>query len=160
VAPREAPDAPPVAVLTPGVTPWPAAGVAVQARTPEGSDAAGAPSGQIAFELSGAWTPPVPAPTELADLPGGRVERFHLARAADVGPLTRRPRRPGDRSRSAVGTQRVADLLVDAKVPRPVRDRWPLVVAGDRVVWVPGVAADAEVLAAGRAAPAVQLIVS
>jgi hypothetical protein len=34
----------------------------------------------------------------------------------------------------------VQDLLVDAKVPREQRDDWPLVVRGDDVVAVPGVA--------------------
>jgi hypothetical protein len=34
----------------------------------------------------------------------------------------------------------VQDLFVDAKVPRGERDAWPLVVAGDDVVAVPGVA--------------------
>ena len=32
------------------------------------------------------------------------------------------------------------DLFVDAKVPRSERDAWPLVVRGDEVVAVPGVA--------------------
>jgi len=34
----------------------------------------------------------------------------------------------------------VQDLLVDAKVPRSERDAWPLVVHGDEVVSVPGIA--------------------
>jgi hypothetical protein len=34
----------------------------------------------------------------------------------------------------------VQDLLVDAKVPQAERDGWPLVVCGDEVVAVPGVA--------------------
>jgi hypothetical protein len=34
----------------------------------------------------------------------------------------------------------VQDLLVDAKVPRAERDGWPLVVDGNEVVAVPGVA--------------------
>jgi hypothetical protein len=35
----------------------------------------------------------------------------------------------------------VQDLLVDAKVPRSQRDAWPVVVRGDEVVAVPGIAA-------------------
>jgi hypothetical protein len=35
----------------------------------------------------------------------------------------------------------VQDLFVDAKVPRSERDSWPLVVRGDDVVVVPGIAA-------------------
>ena len=33
---------------------------------------------------------------------------------------------------------------MDARVPREDRDRWPLVFAGDRLAWVPGVAIDAD----------------
>jgi tRNA(Ile)-lysidine synthase len=49
-----------------------------------------------------------------------------------------RARRPGDRL--AGRRKKVQDLLVDAKVPRAERDGWPLVVHGDEVVAVPGVA--------------------
>jgi len=49
-----------------------------------------------------------------------------------------RSRRPGDRL--AGRRKKVQDLLVDAKVPRAERDGWPLVVKGDEVVAVPGVA--------------------
>jgi tRNA(Ile)-lysidine synthetase-like protein len=50
-----------------------------------------------------------------------------------------RSRRPGDRL--AGRRKKVQDLLVDAKVPRAERESWPIVVAGDEVVAVPGVAA-------------------
>lgn len=50
-----------------------------------------------------------------------------------------RARRPGDRL--AGRRKKVQDLLVDAKVPRAQRDGWPLVVRGDEVVAVPGIAA-------------------
>ena len=52
--------------------------------------------------------------------------------------LAVRGRRPGDRL--AGRRKKVQDLLVDAKVPRAERDGWPLVVNGDEVVAVPGVA--------------------
>jgi tRNA(Ile)-lysidine synthase len=52
--------------------------------------------------------------------------------------LAVRGRRPGDRL--AGRRKKVQDLLVDAKVPRSERDGWPLVVSGDEVVAVPGVA--------------------
>jgi tRNA(Ile)-lysidine synthase len=51
--------------------------------------------------------------------------------------LVVRTRRPGDRL--AGRSKKVQDVLVDAKVPRAARDSWPLVVAGDEVVAVPGV---------------------
>lgn len=52
--------------------------------------------------------------------------------------LVVRTRRPGDRL--AGRRKKVQDLLVDAKVPRRERDAWPIVVFGDDVVAVPGVA--------------------
>jgi tRNA(Ile)-lysidine synthase len=45
------------------------------------------------------------------------------------------------------GTRKLQDIFVDAHVPREDRDAWPLVFAGDRLAWVPGVAVDAELLA-------------
>jgi tRNA(Ile)-lysidine synthase len=52
--------------------------------------------------------------------------------------LSVRTRRPGDRLSGR--SKKVQDLFVDAKVPRFERDDWPLVVSGDEVVSVPGIA--------------------
>jgi len=52
--------------------------------------------------------------------------------------LSVRTRRPGDRL--AGRRKKVQDLLVDAKVPRLERDEWPLVVSGNDIVSVPGIA--------------------
>jgi len=49
-----------------------------------------------------------------------------------------RSRRPGDHL--AGRRKKVQDLLVDAKVPRAERETWPVVVRGDEVVAVPGIA--------------------
>jgi tRNA(Ile)-lysidine synthase len=49
-----------------------------------------------------------------------------------------RGRRPGDHL--AGRSKKVQDLFVDAKVPRSERDSWPVVVHGEDVVAVPGVA--------------------
>jgi tRNA(Ile)-lysidine synthetase-like protein len=59
-------------------------------------------------------------------------------------------RRPGlrMRPRGAPGTRKLQDIFVDARVPREERDSWPLVFAGDRLAWVPGVAVDSDL--AGR----------
>jgi tRNA(Ile)-lysidine synthase len=53
-------------------------------------------------------------------------------------------RRPGLRLRpaGAAGTRKLQDVFVDAKVPREERDAWPLVFAGERLAWVPGLAVD------------------
>jgi tRNA(Ile)-lysidine synthetase-like protein len=55
-------------------------------------------------------------------------------------------RRPGLRMRPAggAGTRKLQDIFVDAKVPREDRDGWPLVFAGERLAWVPGIAVDSE----------------
>ena len=90
--------------------------------------------------------------TKAADLVGGvrAVREYGTLRLegvvqwgpwtieSDVPGLEVRSRRPGDRL--AGRRKKVQDLLVDAKVPRDERDGWPLVVAGDEVVAVPGVA--------------------
>jgi tRNA(Ile)-lysidine synthase len=90
--------------------------------------------------------------TKAADLGGGvravrAYDTLRLEGAVQWGPWTLEPhrpglevraRRPGDRL--AGRRKKVQDLLVDAKVPRAERDGWPLVVAGDEVVAVPGVA--------------------
>ncbi|MFD1427942.1 tRNA lysidine(34) synthetase TilS [Kroppenstedtia sanguinis] len=52
-----------------------------------------------------------------------------------------RPRRPGDRVQplGMKGTKKVKDALIDAKVPRRLRDEIPLLTCGAEVIWVPGV---------------------
>lgn len=90
--------------------------------------------------------------TKSADLGGGvrAVREYGALRlegsvvwgpwtlASDAPGLEVRTRRPGDRL--AGRRKKVQDLLVDAKVPRAERDAWPLVVSGEEVVAVPGVA--------------------
>jgi tRNA(Ile)-lysidine synthetase-like protein len=51
-----------------------------------------------------------------------------------------RARKPGDRIRplGMKGTIKVADLFINHHVPQLVRDEWPLVVAGNDVLWVVG----------------------
>jgi tRNA(Ile)-lysidine synthetase-like protein len=90
--------------------------------------------------------------TKSADLGGGvravrEYDTLRLEGTVTWGPwrlesqvdgLEVRSRRPGDRL--AGRRKKVQDLLVDAKVPRSQRDSWPLVVRGDEVVAVPGIA--------------------
>ena len=68
----------------------------------------------------------------------GRVEFGPWQLESDAPGLVVRTRRPGDRL--AGRSKKVQDLFVDAKVPRLERDAWPLVVSGDEVVSVPGIA--------------------
>ena len=56
-------------------------------------------------------------------------------------PLAVATRKPGDRMR-ALGLKqpkRVQDILVDAHVPRQVRDSLPVVSDSEEIVWIPGV---------------------
>jgi tRNA(Ile)-lysidine synthase len=92
------------------------------------------------------------AGTKSADLGGGvravrEYDTVRLEGRVRFGPwqlestvpgLEVRTRRPGDRL--AGRRKKVQDLFVDAKVPRAERDEWPLVVSGDDVVAVPGIA--------------------
>jgi len=57
------------------------------------------------------------------------------------GPLMVRARRPGDRfAPLGMGghTMKLSDFMINEKLPRRARSRWPLVVAGGEIVWVPG----------------------
>ncbi|HYF93230.1 MAG TPA: tRNA lysidine(34) synthetase TilS [Symbiobacteriaceae bacterium] len=89
---------------------------------------------------------------ELTALPGG-VPRGPLEAAFQLnllpGPLTLRRRRPGDRiwPTGMPGSKKVQDLLVDAKVPKRLRDRVPILVSGDEVIWVVGHRLDRRFLA-------------
>ena len=90
--------------------------------------------------------------TRSADLGGGvrAVREYDVLRLegtvrfgpwrleSDLPDLLVRTRRPGDRL--AGRRKKVQDLFVDAKVPRAERDAWPVVVSGEEVVAVPGVA--------------------
>ena len=58
-----------------------------------------------------------------------------------VGGLVVRGWRAGDRLAGRSREKKVQDLFVRAKIPRSEREAWPLVVRGDDVVVVPGVAA-------------------
>lgn len=160
VAVAAAPEVDPVEVAVPGVTTWGPAGVRLVVRTPEQSapDGDPEPAGQIAFALSGVWSPRPPSRRSLLVPPGGDAARCHLT-LADRGPWTLRTRRAGDRVRTRAGTATVAAVLADAGMPRAVRERWPVLVdATGTVVWVPGVAVDVVAHDAGRADPAVQLV--
>lgn len=147
VTPRE------VALHVPGHTRW---GPVELAATV----AHAGPDGQLALPLRTGWTPPVVPVSPHALPPGGDVELGQVVLARRDAPLAVRGRRPGDRVRTAAGTRKLQDVLVDAGVPRAVRDLVPVVVTGDDVVWVPGVAVAAAAVDRGREEPWVHLSVT
>lgn len=69
-------------------------------------------------------------------------------------PLQVRYYQPGDRfwPQGASGAKKLQDFLVDRKIPRWLRPYLPLLVSGDRIVWVPGlrVAEEVKLTAASR----------
>ena len=94
--------------------------------------------------------------TRLADGAGARLvvrqcsgcsdpEATHLHTGLD---LRLAYRRPGLRMRPSGGrgSRKLQDIFVDAHLPREERDRWPLVFAGERLAWVPGIAVDSDLL--------------
>jgi tRNA(Ile)-lysidine synthase len=100
----------------------------------EGSKRVDLGDGRVAVrEYESVWLERSPVPLE------GEVRwgRWRL-RGSRPG-LKVRGWRAGDRL--AGREKKLQDLFVDAKVPRSEREAWPLVVRGDEVVFVPGVAA-------------------
>jgi tRNA(Ile)-lysidine synthase len=83
-------------------------------------------------EYDGVWLERAPVPLEGEVRWGGWT-----IRSAKAG-LKVRAWRAGDRL--AGRKRKIQDVFVDAKVPRSEREAWPLVVRGDEVVAVPGLA--------------------
>jgi tRNA(Ile)-lysidine synthetase-like protein len=55
-----------------------------------------------------------------------------------------RTRRAGERFRPAGGrgSRKIQDFFVDQKIPRPARERWPLLATDSAIVWVVGLRGD------------------
>lgn len=90
-----------------------------------------------------------PIPGEPAGLVIRRCAGCGDPAAAHLRPgleLTVGYRRPGLRLRplGSPGTRKLQDVLTDARVPRHLRDRLPLVFADGRLAWVPGIAVDVD----------------
>ncbi|MEX1156586.1 MAG: tRNA lysidine(34) synthetase TilS [Chloroflexota bacterium] len=152
-----------VALPTPGEAAWPAAGrwihvlrAGEDTAVQDAAFASGRPV-QAALPLPGAWTPPPFTADPLALPPGGRLERLEARLPADLGDLSIRAVRPGDRIVDDVGRRRVVEVFRNAALVPSVRRRWPVVVAGDRVAWIPGYAVDAELSRMARRNPQVVL---
>jgi tRNA(Ile)-lysidine synthase len=78
------------------------------------------------------------------------------------GPLVVRAWREGDRIRPVGlgGTKTLGDLFTDRKIPRELRRTLPVVVSGEEVVWVAGVALDERFAAEEGGAGAIGLSAS
>jgi tRNA(Ile)-lysidine synthetase-like protein len=113
--------------------------------------------GALRFRIVGGHMEVVPSqpaiarPPSLEVKPCGGCGDSHVAHLRPGLDLQVGVRRPGLRMRplGGRGTRKLQDLFVDARVPREDRDGWPLVFAGERLAWVPGVAVESD-LAAGE----------
>jgi len=90
-----------------------------------------------------------PAPPELSVRPCAGCADGLAAHLLPGATLTVGYRRPGLRMRplGGAGSRKLQDILTDARVPRHLRDRLPLVFADGRLAWVPGIAVDASAAA-------------
>jgi tRNA(Ile)-lysidine synthase len=82
---------------------------------------------------------PVPVPDVVIVPPSGIVQSpgWGVSIRSEPG-LVIRSRRPGDRVRTTGGTRKVQDVLVDAKVPRPLRPLVPILADEEGAVAVVG----------------------
>lgn len=155
LVPRDVGTPPVRALAVPGTTRWDATGVQVDVATEQPIDG----DGQLRIVVEGGWTPPQLEPDPAA-LPPGSDPALGVVVVGrmPVQPVLR-PRRPGDRVVTTGGTRKLQDVLVDAGVPRAVRDLVPVLAAGERVLWVPGVVVDADLEERGRTAPRAAMVV-
>ncbi len=91
--------------------------------------------------VAGGWRfswRPEPAPE--------RLERNQPSSWFEIGSYVVRPWRAGDLLRPLGGTGRrlVVRCMQDARIARSLRASWPVVEAGGRIVWVPGVSRSAD----------------
>jgi tRNA(Ile)-lysidine synthase len=146
---------PPVRPLAlPGTTRWEATGIRIEAVTEQPIDG----DGQLRLVVDGGWTPPEQEPDPAALPPGSDPALGAVVVGAMPPEPVLRPRRPGDRVVTTGGTRKLQDVMVDAGVPRAVRDLVPVLAAGEHVLWVPGIAIDADLQAAGTTAPRAALV--
>ncbi|MBW3621103.1 MAG: tRNA lysidine(34) synthetase TilS [Actinobacteria bacterium] len=151
IGPQDLVEAPDIPLTVPGRTSWAPGRVDVVAVDEASTRAGGA---QLALDLGERWVPPAVDVAPGLVPPGGRDALGQVVLGeVHVADLVVRARRPGDRIRTGGGTRKLQDVLVDAGVPRLIRDLVPIVAQGDRVLWVPGIAADASAVAAGRRSP-------
>ncbi len=76
------------------------------------------------------------------ELHSGKNLRVYFDAAKLRGPLTIRSVRNGDRFKplGMSGSRKLSNLLIDAKIDRPLRDEIPIVLCDDKIVWVVGLA--------------------
>jgi tRNA(Ile)-lysidine synthase len=128
-------------------------------QLPEGITALSVPVPGLTPLPESEWSLEATPVSKMPDNPPGGFEAY-LDASALAAPLIIRPRVSADRfhPQGLLSPVRLKDWLIGAKVPRAVRDRLPLVVAGDQIVWVPGVRVGQPFLVTGETTQIVKLI--
>lgn len=98
------------------------------------------------LELGGGWQFRAEAVPDAEDIRAQAIEnrdpyQAWLDRGTAGEQLTLRTRRPGDRFQPLgleVGSQKLADFMINARLPARARAGWPLLCRGDEILWVPG----------------------
>jgi tRNA(Ile)-lysidine synthetase-like protein len=79
---------------------------------------------------------------------------------SDSPVLTLRTRKSGDRINplGMLGHSiKLSDYMINARLPQPVRERWPLVCLGEKIIWIPGYCVADELSVKNPDAPAILL---
>jgi len=99
--------------------------------------------GESVADRQGGWRVALSSPRPRRAGERAASDAAHALFDADAlpVPLALRPPAPGDRlTLLGGGTRKLQDILVDAKVPREARPSVPLLVGGDEILWVAGLA--------------------
>ena len=101
--------------------------------------------GESVGDEAGGWRVTLSAPEAPGSpLPAGDAREAVFDADALAGGAVLRSRRPGDRLQlPGLGTRKLQDVLVDARVPRAARDDLPLFEVAGTIAWVAGVARSA-----------------
>jgi tRNA(Ile)-lysidine synthase len=91
------------------------------------------------FELSAGWRLDGDETERKGERPDGANEVWFDAQEMNDEIEIRAPR-PGDRMApiGMSGSMKLSDLMVNRKVPRLARKRWPVITCGAEIIWVPG----------------------
>lgn len=149
----------PRVLRVPGTVHWPSLDLVLEAAV--GARTAGPV--QLRLPFGGRWSADRVEPSLLppgTDAALGRVIVGPPTTGRSRSRLGVRPRRPGDRVVTRVGTRKLKDVMIDAGVPRLLRPLLPVVCAGKRILWVPGLVVDAEAAARAGEEPWATLTVS
>jgi len=89
-------------------------------------------------EIGMCFTSSLITPSKDTFWPANRIAWFDYHKLKF--PLLIRNRRPGDyfQPLGVIGTQKLKKFFIDHKIPREERQRLPLLVAGDEIIWVVG----------------------